>query len=229
MEPDPEVIGHLHALAKTPKMEKDFPKMIPRRCEVCHATTGLLRCSACNIYYYCGQAHQKADRATHRKLCDTIKGTKKQDAALEARLRAQTPNPFEAERGRFWVSMTNRTYLKARFLHSEMQVRSCRRQGVEDAVDNLFGSMDLGRGDSQGIPFIIPFMFLRLDRDQQCYDFASSGRGASRARRRATAVTSRSPFSRLTVPTPPRRSTSGRRAGSHLWHTCPSCTCSSSG
>lgn len=171
MEPDPEVIGHLHALAKTPKMEKDFPKMIPRRCEVCHATTGLLRCSACNIYYYCGQAHQKADRATHRKSCDTIKGTKKQVAALEARLRAQTPNPFEAERGRFWVSMTNRTYLKARFLHSEMQVRSWRRQGVEDAVDNLFGSMDLDRGDSQGIRFIIPFMFLRLDRDQQCYDF----------------------------------------------------------
>lgn len=76
MEPDLEVIGYLHALARTPKMEKDFPKMIPRRCEVCHITTGLLRCSACNIYYYCGQAHQKADRAIHRKSCDTIKGTK---------------------------------------------------------------------------------------------------------------------------------------------------------
>jgi len=31
--------------------------------------------------------------------------------------------------------------------------------------------MDLDRGDSQGIRFVIPFMFLRLDRDQQCYDF----------------------------------------------------------
>lgn len=170
MEPDLEVIGYLHALARTPKMEKDFPKMIPRRCEVCHVTTGLLRCSACNIYYYCGQAHQKADRAIHRKSCDTIKGTKKQVADLEAGLRAQTPNPFEAERGRFWLSMTNFMYLKARLLHSEMQVRSWRRQGVEDAVDNLFGSMDLDRDDSQGIRFVIPFMFLRLNSDQQCYD-----------------------------------------------------------
>jgi len=136
MEPDPEVISYLLALSKTPRMEKDFPKMIPKRCEVCHTTTGLLRCSACSIYYYCGQAHQKADRATHRKSCDTIKGTKKQVTDIEARLRAQTPNPFEAERGRFWLSMTNRMYLKARFLHSEMQVRSWRRQ-PQRSRDNI--------------------------------------------------------------------------------------------
>ncbi|KAK0741331.1 hypothetical protein B0T18DRAFT_393957 [Schizothecium vesticola] len=137
MEPNPEVIGYLQALSKTPRMEKDFHKMIPRRCEVCHTTTGLLRCSACSIYYYCGQAHQKAVQATHQKPCDTIKGTKKQ----------------------------------ARFLHIEMQVRSWRRQCIKDAVDNLSGSMDLDRGDSQGIRFVIPFMVLRLGRDHQCYDF----------------------------------------------------------
>ncbi|KAK1826443.1 hypothetical protein QBC39DRAFT_21233 [Podospora conica] len=152
-------------------METDLPKMVPKHCEVCHATTGLLRCSACSIYYYCGQAHQKADRATHRKTCDTIKNTKKQVDDIEARLRAQTPNPFEADRGSFWLSMTNRMYLKARYLHSEMQLRSWRQQGVEDAVDNYMGSMDLDRGDSQGIRFVVPWLFLRLGRDQQCYDF----------------------------------------------------------
>jgi hypothetical protein len=92
-EPGPEVNGHLQALAKTPRMEKDFPNMIPKRCSVCHATTGLLRCSACSIYYYCGQAHQKADRTTHRKLCDTIKGTKKQVADTRPGCAPKPPIP----------------------------------------------------------------------------------------------------------------------------------------
>ncbi|KAK4174103.1 hypothetical protein QBC36DRAFT_292749 [Triangularia setosa] len=53
-------------------LEKDSPKMIPKRYEVCHKTDSLMHCSGCSVYHYCTRDHQAQDWSAHKPTCKQI-------------------------------------------------------------------------------------------------------------------------------------------------------------
>lgn len=152
--------------------------MIPKQCEVCKRTDGLLRCGGCSTYYYCCREHQVADRPTHKTTCNTIKRSKAKVQEEEAKLRTNAtsdantpPNVLDTEVGSLWIWKAARPYLQALFVHGETLIRSWRRQGIEDALTVYLDLLRLNKGDNQGSRFLIPGLYLRLGRDQDAYDF----------------------------------------------------------
>ncbi|KAL2019152.1 hypothetical protein VTK56DRAFT_10024 [Thermocarpiscus australiensis] len=166
-------------IERLPKMEEHFPKMFPKQCEVCKRTDGLLRCSGCNTYYYCGREHQVADRATHKNTCKTIKSAKTKVDEEEAKLRANTaggdddtpPNVLDTQVGKLWLWRAARPYMTALQMYAEVLTRSWRQQGIEDALSVYLNMLRLNNGDNQGARYIIPGLYIRLGRDQKAYDF----------------------------------------------------------
>ncbi|KAK3364672.1 hypothetical protein B0T25DRAFT_587834 [Lasiosphaeria hispida] len=125
-------------------MEKHYPRMFPKHCEV-------------------------RDRGTYKPSCNTIKTTKQRADELEASLRAA--GLYEPHAGRFWNHPVTRAYHRARFDHAQVLIRSWRRQGIEDALAIYLDLLQLDRGDHQACRQVVPALFLRLERDQECYDF----------------------------------------------------------
>ncbi|KAM7191938.1 hypothetical protein V8F20_009062 [Naviculisporaceae sp. PSN 640] len=145
--------------------------MIPKQCETCKKTEGLLRCAGCSTYFYCSREHQVQDRPTHKSTCNQIKQAKEKADDFEAKLRADGVDFDSPEPESFWNATRQRMYLKARFLHGEMLIRSWRQQGIEDAAKLYMDILKLDRGDHQGCRQLIPGLLIRLNRDQECYDF----------------------------------------------------------
>ncbi|KAK3311818.1 hypothetical protein B0H66DRAFT_609061 [Apodospora peruviana] len=136
-------------------LEDSFPHMFPKQCE-----------------FYCKRTHQWQDWSTHKSTCNTIKKAREEVDKIERKLRGNTPNPFDDQRN-FWDQIPTRLYLKARFLHAEMLIRSWRRQGIEDALAIYLDILRLDRGDHQGARNLIPALFLHLGRDQEMsYDYS---------------------------------------------------------
>lgn len=61
--------------------------------------------------------------------------------------------------------------ISARFAAANALLKRGTVPDVEDALDELHKILRLGRSDNLGVRDIIPHLLLRLDRDQECYDF----------------------------------------------------------
>ena len=148
-------------------------------CAVCRRKDNLSRCDRCKVVSYCGRDHQVSDRPAHKAFCNK---TKKAQAKLdeeEATLRAHPgdwmlpANPLESERaiGHFWGLIDTRDYMRARYGVVDAQLKFNTRQAVETALDHMLDMLRLCRSDNMGLRDIVPALFLRLSRDQECYDF----------------------------------------------------------
>lgn len=136
----------------------------------------LLRCGGCHAVKYCGQLHQKADRARHKIQCNPIKETRDKISEEETKLRTNpgsdtNGNPFETVIGNFWFYKSTRPYMEARwnYISAILNVRT--GEATEIALDHSLDLLRLCRGDNQGARWQIPALFLRLGRDQDAYDF----------------------------------------------------------
>lgn len=89
-------------------MPDSTPK--PQGCEVCSKTDSLVRCSGCQVIYYCGREHFLADQALHKVHCAPVKKARKKYEVEEQKLRDAPPDIFLPERvfetctGSFWES-----------------------------------------------------------------------------------------------------------------------------
>ena len=137
----------------------------------------LFRCSACKIHRYCSREHQAQDRATHRVICKNMKKGRTELAKEEDAVRNATPdfmtpaNAFETDVGRFWGLHSTRPYMQARFLVAEACRESGTLDGVTEALEHMQDMLHLCASDNLGIRYIVPTTMLRLDRDQEAYDF----------------------------------------------------------
>lgn len=73
--------------------------------------------------------------------------------------------------GHFWGIHETRDYMRARFALVEALLLINTRAAVESALAHLLDMMRLCRGDNMGLRDLIPALYLRLGRDQECYDF----------------------------------------------------------
>lgn len=78
---------------------------------------------------------------------------------------------FEEEAGHFWGIVGTRPYMQARYALVEALLKIKTYAAVEAALNHLLDMLRLCRGDNMGVRDIVPAVFLRLGRDQECYDF----------------------------------------------------------
>ncbi|KAJ8119548.1 hypothetical protein ONZ43_g3522 [Nemania bipapillata] len=148
------------------------------RCPLCRATgSQLLRCAGCHAFRYCSREHQIVDRPQHKFACNRIKKARRKLAKEDHRVRYATPdymtpaNAFETHVGRFWGLLNTRDYMRARFALAKQLLMLCTLDGVQEALEHLWDMLRLCRNDNMGLRNFVPTVMLRLDLDQECYDF----------------------------------------------------------
>ncbi|KAK5119364.1 hypothetical protein LTR85_007720 [Meristemomyces frigidus] len=80
-------------------------------------------------------------------------------------------NPFENSVGHFWGIYPTRDYMTARFTHVEGLLKFDTFEAVRTSLEHLEDMLRLCRGDNMGVRALMPALYLRLGRDQDCYDF----------------------------------------------------------
>ncbi|KAK3377472.1 hypothetical protein B0H63DRAFT_546895 [Podospora didyma] len=156
--------------------------LAPARC-FCEEFEGpkdpALACSGCKVVYYCGAAHQKEDRKSHKAACSFIKQTREKLEHEESALRnnpgagewCMPADVFTTRVGRFWSIDGTRAYMKARFAAANALLLVHTIPAVEMALAHFTDMLRLNRNDDLGVADIVPVLLLRLDREQECYDF----------------------------------------------------------
>ena len=81
------------------------------------------------------------------------------------------PDVFESSVGHFWGIYGTRDYMRARYALVEAARKVKTHDAVQAQYDNLMDLLRLCRGDNMGVRFMLPAVMLRLDKDQECYDF----------------------------------------------------------
>lgn len=155
---------------------KTTTALLPPRCGVCGKTDNLLCCSHCKVMVYCSREHQVAHHAEHKSACSAVGKKRAVLDAEDEKLRSHpgdmfTPvDPFINGLGHFWGMVGTRDYMRARFALVEAlgKIKTCDsvQKQLEHAMDML-----LCRADNLGVMYLVPALMLRLDKDQECYDF----------------------------------------------------------
>ncbi|KAM6532647.1 hypothetical protein FALCPG4_005700 [Fusarium falciforme] len=80
-------------------------------------------------------------------------------------------NAFETHVGRFYGLVSTRDYMSHRLALASRLRDLGTLDGVREALEHMQGMLRLCRSDNMGLRDIVPTMMLRLDLDQECYDF----------------------------------------------------------
>lgn len=163
----------------SPSMFKGPVGPLRYRCPQCTAVgPKLLRCSGCLAIRYCSREHQAAHWLKHKSVCTKIKKARAKLAEENRLVRNATPtwwtpaNAFETHVGHFWGIAETRDYMRARFtLAGEHLLLLGTLDGVHEALEHMQDMLRLCRSDNLGLREMMPAMMLRLDLDQECYDF----------------------------------------------------------
>ncbi|TFK18004.1 hypothetical protein FA15DRAFT_689881 [Coprinopsis marcescibilis] len=154
--------------------------LIPR-CSYCNSDHEPdLRCSACKVTRYCSSEHQSSDWGRHKSTCHTIKRCRRALDVEDTKLRNDDGGgggfgwafPFENYVGHFWGVYSTRPYMRARFNLVAEIVKVNTHDAATAALGHLLDMLRLCRGDNQGVRDLVPALYLRLNRDQECYDFS---------------------------------------------------------
>jgi hypothetical protein len=157
-----------------------MPSTLNSNCNVCGISSHLSKCAACKVTFYCSKEHQVSDRPSHKTACNGIKKAETSLASAEAKLRAEpgdnfaTPagaTIFEDYAGRFWGILATRPYMRARYALVEALLKIKTRAAAQAALDHILDMLRLCRSDNMGVRNLVPALYLRLGRDQECYDF----------------------------------------------------------
>lgn len=147
------------------------------RCRVCETDKALSLCNGCQVVYYCGRDHQTSDWPKHKRVCSPIKKTRTKLNAEVEKLNSKPESwmfkarPFENAVAHFWGILDTRDYMRARYAHVEALLEVQTRTAVEKALEHLLDRLRLNRSDNMGVRDLVPSLYLRLGRDQECYDF----------------------------------------------------------
>lgn len=80
-------------------------------------------------------------------------------------------DPFTNAVGNFWGLLPTRDYMRARYSVVDGMGRIHNVEAVEARLDHLMDMLRLCRSDNMGTRSLVPSLMLRLNKDQECYDF----------------------------------------------------------
>ncbi|KAJ5372374.1 Zinc finger MYND-type [Penicillium concentricum] len=153
---------------------------LPSGCGVCGKKDGVLRCSGCRVMMYCGVEHQTADRQEHKSACSAIRRCRVAMEKEEHALRAHPGDIFTHGVGNFWKILETRPYMGVRAALPRTMSLARNVESLQAQLGILMEDLRLCRGDNMGSRDVIPGLMIRLQQDQECYDFlkwwATTGR-----------------------------------------------------
>ncbi|KAM0286891.1 hypothetical protein ACHAO9_008016 [Fusarium lateritium] len=131
---------------------------------------------------YCSAVHQALDQTHHEKACNTINEARKPLQKAEQELRnhpgdrVMPANIFKRGVGRFHRFPKTRVYIRARFnlvacLLGEFGSPGGHEDAVREGLYHLLHILRLSDSDTLGVREIVPHLYLRLNKDQEAYDF----------------------------------------------------------
>lgn len=127
---------------------------------------------------YCSRAHQASHRHKHKLSCNAVKQKRDYLQCEEHALRVQPPDGFtmpadvfDTHVGRFWGILGTRDYMRALYGVIEALGKIPTFDAIQASLDHALEVLRLNRSDNMGVRSLIPTLFLRLGRDQDCYDF----------------------------------------------------------
>lgn len=126
---------------------------------------------------YCSREHQASHRPKHKLSCNTVKQKRDHLQYEEQALRAQPPgfitpaNVFDTHVGHFWGILGTRDYMRALYKVIDALRKIPTLDAIQASLDHALDALRLNRGDNMGVRSLIPALYLRLGRDQECYDF----------------------------------------------------------
>ncbi|KAL7910473.1 hypothetical protein GGI35DRAFT_448917 [Trichoderma velutinum] len=149
------------------------------RCSHCQAAgPKLLRCNGCLVIRYCNREHQAAHWPEHKSACSKIKKARAKLAEEDLAVRNagddsfMTPaNAFETHVGHFWGIVSTRDYMRARMSLVVKLLLQGTLGSVSEAHEHMRDMLRLNRSDNMALRDMLPAVMLRLDLDQECYDF----------------------------------------------------------
>ncbi|KAI2621928.1 hypothetical protein GGS26DRAFT_568528 [Hypomontagnella submonticulosa] len=154
---------------------------LSHRCPLCPshsaASPHLLRCAGCRAIRYCSREHQVSHRPQHKSACSKIKKARAKLEKEDHNVRNATEdfmtpaNAFETHVGHFWGILNTRDYMRARFGLAQQLLSLGTLDGVSESLEHFRDMLRLCRSDNMGARGFMPAIMLRLDLDQECYDF----------------------------------------------------------
>eukprot|EP01083_Nonionella_stella_P027475 75653_1 len=146
------------------------------RCGYCESQQleKLQKCGRCQLVYYCNRQCQRNDYAQHKGFCLEHKKIHKSMKTHEAVLRDQ--GYFTSDNiGHFWGLHDPRDYCRAKHALSECIVSLGHNQNskrlYEIGLSHLMELLRLCHGDNMGVRDEVCFILLKLNRDQDAYNF----------------------------------------------------------
>lgn len=139
--------------------------------------TSISRCSGCKVMSYCCVEHQSTHHSVHRADCSNIANKSALHDREEERLRnfqgdAMTQEyPFINNVGISWLIHETRDYMRARFGLVEAYMKVKTYASTQLQLTHLLDMLRLCRGDNMCVRDLVPSIMLRLNKDQECYDF----------------------------------------------------------
>lgn len=124
--------------------------------------------------WYCCREHQKEHFARHKTGCKeylkAIEGLSVEESRLHA---LPTGDPFIDDVGQFWSVGQTVPFMRARHaLINNIQTGDfSSNHALRTAVDLIYDCLRLSRADGGRFRELLPMILLRLNRDQECYDF----------------------------------------------------------
>ncbi|KAM7185929.1 hypothetical protein V8F33_012118 [Rhypophila sp. PSN 637] len=124
-----------------------------------------------------GVSIKKATGPTTQSICREVQKSREKLEREEAALRALPPSPMHPEDvitngvGRFWDLIETRDYMRARFGAADTLIKAYTWLSVQKALEHMMDMLRLCRGDNMGVRDHIPALMMRLDQQQECYDF----------------------------------------------------------
>ncbi|RAK98162.1 zinc finger MYND domain-containing protein, partial [Aspergillus ibericus CBS 121593] len=147
-------------------------------CGHCGQTRNLRRCSGCQVMFYCSKDHQKAHRSAHKSACHAVaraRGFHQRVAVPITRACGGTVTltriPQDVRDNREVFQGWMHDYLFSKYFLTEVMDKINTRQAVQERLDLLLSLVHVFRADEVGTRWKIPALLIRLQRDQESYDF----------------------------------------------------------
>jgi hypothetical protein len=140
---------------------------LPPTCAVCPKTTSLSTCSGCNVIQYCSRPHQVEHRPIHKGICKRIGKAKlvlKAEEEEEKMLNAVAGKAFPA-----WAQSGTTLDPLLKLATAELEIDT--RLAVQAGLNHVLEMAGLSKTNMLGTADLAVPCFLRLGRDQECYDF----------------------------------------------------------
>lgn len=127
---------------------------------------------------HCSREHQQSNYSDHKPACSAVVRKQRILDDEEEKLRLEPgddfqmpPRPFETSVGHFWGILGTRDYMRARFAVVDELGDINTYDAVQKQLEHARDMLRLCRSDNMGIRDMVPSLLLRLNLDQECYDF----------------------------------------------------------